>query len=149
MTYDKAILSDCMETIQDYHPKVQLRLFKDGVNVKTLEGYAWQFEISDDLRVYDDARGGQDMPRHKGELIFSVPMKDVGSFERVRPTATEFGLYHNLLNAISDYLNNKTNKEQYAAKKRKLLAQFSENGIVIDEEKFTVAHEWGAKNIVP
>jgi hypothetical protein len=143
MTYDKAILSDCMETIQHYHRMLQLRLFKDGVNVKTLTGHVWQFDISEDfIRVYDDAPTGQDMPRHKGELIFSVPMKDVGAFERVRPTATELDLYHNLLDLRSDYLNNKVNKEQYAAEKRKLLAQFSENGIAIDEEKFSLSHEW-------
>jgi len=83
--FDKAILSTTPEMARYYYPEKKLDFYKDDKIVKSFIGRHYQFEVTAEfIAFYDSDRGGQDMPRHKGDLLFKVSQSDVGFFEEIK-----------------------------------------------------------------
>jgi hypothetical protein len=145
--YTRAVFSDCMETMRHFYPKKRLEIYNEQGLAMSYEGGAWQFEIGERIEFYENGRSGQDMPRSRGDLIFSCPKWEICEFEKKIPTEEEKELYLKLIQLNDDYLEtgSKMTKTQYSNKKLEIKKEAQEAGISVDWQRFEMPHEWAKR----
>lgn len=147
LTYSKVVLRPAMETIHWFYPESILDLYVSGVIVRSFQGCENQFKVGDSIQVYEQGRGGQDMPRTKGDLMFSIPFSNIVEFERVYATGEQLDFFNRLIDLNKRYLQNRDyGEEKYNKEKLQLKLEADEKGINVVWSKFEMPHEW-AKSV--